>query len=163
MLADDSAAARVARQLFQRAYQLHQRGAWADAIRLYKESIAHYPTAEAHTFLGWVYAMLNRHEDAIEECHRAIACDPTFGNPYNDIGAYFIELGWWQEASAWLGKALAAPRYANPEFAHLNLGRVHEHFGRWDKARDCYVQALALNPDYASARQAYRLLLGKMN
>ncbi|HLE28603.1 MAG TPA: tetratricopeptide repeat protein [Anaerolineales bacterium] len=163
MLDDDSAPARAARHLFQRAYLLQQRGALADAIRLYKESISHYPTAEAHTFLGWVYSMLNRYEEAVEECQKAIAVDPTFGNPYNDIGAYFIELGWWREAIPWLEKAIAAPRYENREFAHMNLGRVHEHFGKWDKARQCYRDALALNPEYQTARHAYRLLLGKAN
>jgi tetratricopeptide (TPR) repeat protein len=163
MLDDDSAPARTARHLFQRAYNFQQRGALADAIRLYKESITHYPTAEAHTFLGWTYAMLHRLEDAIEECHKAIALDPTFGNPYNDIGAYFIELGWWKEAIPWLEKALAAPRYENREFAHMNLGRVYEHLGRWEKALKAYKAALVLNPSYMTARQALRLLVGKMN
>jgi len=163
MLDDDSAPARAARHLFVRAYQLQQRGALADAIRLYKESIAQHPTAEAHTFLGWTYAMLNRYEAAIEECRRAIALDPAFGNPYNDIGAYFIELGRWKEAIAWLEKALVAPRYENREFAHLNLGRVYEHLGQWEKAAGAYKAALALNPNYHTARQALRLLVGKMN
>ena len=163
MLDDDSAPARTARHLFQRAYQMQQRGALADAIRLYKESITHHPTAEAHTFLGWTYAMLNRYEAAIEECHRAIVLDPTFGNPYNDIGAYFIELDWWKEAIPWLEKALAAPRYENREFAHMNLGRVYEHLGQWDRAAQAYKAALALNPNYLTARQALRLLIAKMN
>jgi tetratricopeptide (TPR) repeat protein len=163
MLDDDSAPARTARHLFQRALRLQQRGALADAIRLYKESLAHFPTAEAHTFLGWVYGMLHRYESAIEECHRAIALDPTFGNPYNDIGAYFIELGWWREAIPWLQKAIAAPRYENPEFAHFNLGRVYEHLGEWPRAADCYRAALASNRDYETARLALRLVIGKQN
>ena len=160
---EDTAQARAARHLFQRAYLLQQRGALADAIRLYKESLAHHPTAEAYTFLAWTYAMLHRYEEAIEECHRAIAVDPTFGNPYNDIGAYYIEMGWWKEAIPWLEKAVSAPRYENPEFAHMNLGRVYEHLGQGEKAAGCYKAALALNPDYLTARQAYRLVIGKMN
>jgi Tfp pilus assembly protein PilF len=163
MADDETAAADLARQLFHRAYLSQQRGALVEAIQLYKESIAHYPTAEAHTFLGWVYAMLHRCQEAIEECHRAIALDPTFGNPYNDIGAYLIELGRPQEAIAWLKKALAAPRYENREFAHMNLGRVYEHLGQWEQAAQCYRSALALNPDYQPARQAYRLIVGKLN
>jgi tetratricopeptide (TPR) repeat protein len=163
MLDDDSAPARTARHLFERAYQLQQRGALADAIRLYRESLTYFPTAEAHTFLGWAYARLHRYEAAIEECHRAIALDPTFGNPYNDIGAYFIELGWWREAIAWLEKAIAAPRYENREFAHFNLGRVYEHLGRWTQATECYQEALACNPDYPMARYSRLLLIGRMN
>jgi Tfp pilus assembly protein PilF len=163
MMDDESALAQTARHLFERAYQLQQRGKLADAMRLYKESLAHYPTAEAHTFLGWTYAMLNRHEAAIEECHRAIALDAEFGNPYNDIGAYFIELGWWQEAIAWFEKAIAAPRYDNREFAHFNLGRVYDHLGQSQRAAACYQAALHLNPDYERARLAYRLSVGRMN
>lgn len=30
-------------------------------------------------------------EEAIAECHKAIALDLDFGNPYNDIGVYLIE------------------------------------------------------------------------
>ena len=163
MLEDDSALAQTARRLFQRAYQLQQRGKLADAIRLYKESLAHYPTAEAHTYLGWTYAMLHRYEAAIEECHHAIALDAEFGNPYNDIGAYFIELGWWREAIAWFEKAIAAPKYENREFAHFNLGRVYEHLGQFQTAATCYGAALTLNPDYAQARLARHLMLGRMN
>jgi tetratricopeptide (TPR) repeat protein len=163
MLDDESASARTARHLFQRAYQLQQRGALADAMRLYKESLAHHPTAEAHTFLGWTYAMARRYEDAIAACREAIAVDPAFGNPYNDIGAYLIELGQWRQAIPWLEKALAAARYENPEFAHFNLGRVYEHLGPSQRAADCYRAALALNPRYELARLALRLALGKMN
>ena len=59
-----------------------------EAVDLYKQSIAAYPTAEAHTFLGWTYSFMSLPDQAIEECHRAIEVDPDFGNPYNDIGAY---------------------------------------------------------------------------
>jgi tetratricopeptide (TPR) repeat protein len=158
-----SASENTARRLFLRAYQLQQRGAYADAIRLYHESLEHYPTAEAHTFLGWVYATLSRYEEAIEECHHAITLDPTYGNPYNDIGAYFIELGWWAEALPWLERAVAAPRYENRELAHYNLGRVHEHFNRWEQAAQHYRTAITLNSRYHLARHAYRLVLGMMN
>ena len=131
MLEDDSALAQTARRLFQRAYQLQQRGKLADAIRLYKESLAHYPTAEAHTYLGWTYAMLHRYEAAIEECHHAIALDAEFGNPYNDIGAYLLELGRAEEAIAWLEQAVVAPRYEARVFAFFNLGRAYEQLGEW--------------------------------
>ncbi len=45
----------------------------------------------------------------------------------------------------------------------MNLGRVYEHFGQWEKAAECYRAALALNPNYHTARHAYRLVVGKMN
>ena len=47
---------------------------------------------------------------------------PTFGNPYNDIGAYLIEKGDLDEAIPWFQKAMQARRYESPAFPHLNLG-----------------------------------------
>ena len=56
-----------------------------EAIRLYRESLAVFPTAEAHTFLGWALSWQGDVDGAIRECERAIVVDPDFGNPYNDI------------------------------------------------------------------------------
>ena len=91
--------------------QKHQlRGEFQDAIELFTKSIALYPTAEAYTFRGWAYSFQGRVDAAIEECKRAIAVDPTFGNPYNDIGSYLVKKGQLDEAIDWLEKANAAPR-----------------------------------------------------
>ena len=163
MFDDESAPARTARHLFERALELQQRGALADAIRLYKESLEHLPTAEAHTFLGWAYARLHRYDAAVEECRMAIDLDPDFGNPYNDIGAYYIELDRWDEAAPYFKKAIAARKYENREFAHFNLGRVYEHQGDWPRAIACYQVAVRINWDYHQARLAARLLIGKLN
>ena len=51
------------------------------------------------------YSFQGRPDDAIAECKIAIAVDPDFGNPYNDIGAYLIELGREEEAVTWLERA----------------------------------------------------------
>lgn len=149
--------------LFEQAYRSQIQGEVADAIVLYKRSIATYPTAEAYTFLGWTYSMLNRLDEAIEMCRKAIAADPTFGNPYNDIGAYLIEMGRWQEAIPWLEKATQAPRYQAPHFPHMNLGRVYEHLGRYRTALACYDRALEIDPLYLVATWAKTTLLAKMN
>ena len=66
-----------------------------------------------------------RHEEAIAQCKIAIAVDPTFGNPYNDIGAYLIELGRYDEAPEWLGRAKTAARYEPRQFPYFNLARVY--------------------------------------
>ena len=83
----------LAMELFQKAYQMQMQGELDLAIRFYKRSIELHPTAEAHTFLGWTYRFQGKLDEAIAECEKAIAVDPTFGNPYNDIGAYLIEQG----------------------------------------------------------------------
>lgn len=149
--------------LFERAYRHQMQGELADAIQLYKRSLEVLPTSEAHTFLGWTYSMMSRYEEAIDECQKAIAIDPTFGNPYNDIGAYLIELDQWEEAVPWLEKATVAPRYEVPHFAHMNLGRVHQHLGHVDRALAAYDQALELDPLYRTAHWAKYALLASLN
>jgi tetratricopeptide (TPR) repeat protein len=91
-LNDEDIARKKAQVLWERAYRRQMKGELADAILLYKRSIVVYPTAEAYTFLGWSYSMIDLHEEAIAMCKKAIEIDPSFGNPYNDIGAYLIEL-----------------------------------------------------------------------
>ena len=150
-------------ELFQRAYHLQQNGTLGDAIELYRASIQIHPTAEAHTFLGWTYSILGRHQDAIDECQRAIAVDPDFGNPYNDIGAYLLELGRWEEALPWFEEAKAAPRYEARVYPYVNQGRALEQLGRAWEALEAYRRAQAVNPEYEPARLAFRALLGKLN
>ena len=85
--APDDARRAEALELFHLAYEHQMRGELEEAIELYKKSLEVCPTAESHTFLGWTYSFQGRWEDAIQECLLAIEVDPTFGNPYNDIGA----------------------------------------------------------------------------
>ena len=114
---------REAWQLFQQAYERQMKGDLEEAVNLYKKSLAVHPTAEAYTFLGWTYSFMGRLDDAIEECHKAIAQDPDFGNPYNDIGAYLIEKGDFGEAIVWFQKAMQARRYESPAFPHWHFFR----------------------------------------
>jgi len=150
-------------RLFLAAYEAQMRGDLDEAAGLYKESIVAYPTAEAHTFLGWTYSFMNLTDEAIAECHQAIEVDPDFGNPYNDIGAYLIEKGDLSGAILWLQRALGAPRYEAYFYPHFNLGRVYEAQRRYFDALDEYQAATELNPQYALAARALRRLQSKLN
>jgi Tfp pilus assembly protein PilF len=150
-------------RLFKEAYDLQMKGELEAAVTLYKESIENYPTAEAYTFLGWTYSFMGRLDDAIEECHKAIQVDPTFGNPYNDIGAYLLQKGEFDAAIPWLQKALHAPRYASYHFAHMNLGRAYEMKRDWLRAKSEYEKALAMEPEYRPAAQAQARIRGLLN
>jgi len=149
--------------LFQQAYECQMKGNLEEALKLYQNSIDTFPTAEAYTFLGWTYSFMGQLPEAIEECHRAIETDPDFGNPYNDIGAYFIELDQLDEAIPWLEKASEAKRYESPAFPHMNLGRIYEKKGDWFRAIDSYKTAVTLNPQYESAKRAMMRLITLMN
>lgn len=150
-------------ELFRRAFAAQQLEAYAEAIELYQRSIATYPTAEAHTFLGWVYSFQQRYDEAIAECLEAIRVDPTFGNPYNDIGSYLVAKGDLYSCVKWFKRALLAPRYESYAFPHMNLGRVYEQRNRLLEAARHYGLALEQEPDYTQAAIALRKLQSRLN
>jgi Tfp pilus assembly protein PilF len=152
-----------AQELVQQAYELQRAKQYEQAISLYKQSIEVYPTAEAHTFLGWAYSFQERLDEAIEECHRAIEVDPDFGNPYNDIGVYLMQKGRFDEALSWLEKAKQAPRYEPRHFPYLNGGRIYMARGEWFKALKEFEQAVKIMPNDPGARQALAALRGRLN
>lgn len=156
-------ARREAIELFRRAYEAQLGGEYDEAIELYRRSIDAYPTAEAHTFLGWVYSFQERYEDAIDECLEAIRIDPTFGNPYNDIGSYLIAQGDIWTCVRWFKRALLAPRYESYAFPHFNLARVYEQRGRLLEAARHYGHSLEQQPDFAQAAKALRRVQSKLN
>jgi tetratricopeptide (TPR) repeat protein len=149
--------------LFNSAYEAQMRGGFDEAVALYKQSIEAYPTAEAHTFLGWTYSFMGLLDEAIAECRLAIEVDPDFGNPYNDIGAYLIEKGDPNGAIEWLARAQKAARYESYFYPHFNLGRVYEAKGKMFDALREYKAAIDLNPGYALAIRAFRNLQSKLN
>jgi len=128
-------------RFLEKAYERQRAGDLDQAISLYKTSIEEYPTAEAHTYLGWTYSFQGRYDEAIEECKIAITVDPEFGNPYNDIGSYLIQKGQLDQAIPWLEQAKKARRYEPRHFPYLNLFRVYMKMGQLDAAQREYEQA----------------------
>lgn len=138
-------------ELIQRAMNLQMAGDLDESIRLYRESIAVCPTADAHTYLGWAYSFQGRIDDAIAECEIAIKLDPEFGNPYNDIGVYLLNQGHQEEAVPWLEKAIASKRYCCYQFPHANLGRILLMQGKVEEAKRSFERALEYDPQYLPA------------
>ncbi len=138
-------------------------GDYDRAVELYRGSLALYPTAEAHTFLGWTYHFQGKIDEAIAECKRAIEVDPDFGNPYNDIGAYLIDLGRHDEAIPWLEAAIVAKRYDPRHFPYFNLGRVYLAKHMITRARELFQKSLEIEPRYTLARQALERVRRMMN
>jgi tetratricopeptide (TPR) repeat protein len=154
---------REAIALFQSAYQAQIAKNYDEAIELYKRSIESYPTAEAHTFLGWVYSFQGKYEEAIDECLEAIRVDNTLGNPYNDIGSYMIAKGDHYTCVKWFNRALKASRYESYAFPHYNLGHVYEVRGRLLESAKHYGLALDQRPDWDQAIMALRRVQSRLN
>jgi Tfp pilus assembly protein PilF len=152
-----------AQELFEQAYAAQMNGDLDRAVELYRGSLEIHPTAEAHTFLGWTYNFQGKVQDAIEECQRAIAVDPDFGNPYNDIGAYLISLNRYDEAISWLERATRAPRYDPRHYPYFNLGRVYLAKGMINRAKECFQEALRIEPRYREAQHAIENIRRMLN
>jgi len=160
---DASLAKYQAKQLFQEAYEAQLAQDYEEAIELYQRSIATYPTAEAHTFLGWVYSFQNRYDEAIDECLEAIRVDETLGNPYNDIGSYLLAKGDSYSCVRWFKRALFAPRYESYAFPHFNLGRVYESRRKYLEAARHYGLALKQQPNFTEAVSGLRRMQTLLN
>jgi Tfp pilus assembly protein PilF len=162
-MADDELPNSRAQEFFQTAFQRQLAGDLEAAISLYTESIEAAPSAEAYTFRGWTRAMRGELEAAIDDCHQAIAVDAEYGNPYNDIGAYLIELGRPDEAIPWLEKAIAAPRYEARCHPWNNLARIAEGRSQWPVALGFYKRALGEAPDSTVAARGLARMRAALN
>ena len=153
----------IAKEFIDKGLKLQLEGKLDEAKLNYKMSIEMFPTAEAHTYLGWVFSLQKQFELAIKECQKAIELDRSFGNPYNDIGSYLIHLGKLDEAIPWFFKAINSLNYIPRHYPYYNLGRVYERKGEWLKAIEYYKEAFRLNPNYEIANQSQMRLVAMMN
>jgi tetratricopeptide (TPR) repeat protein len=149
-------------ELIEKAMKHQMAQEFEDAIRLYKESIALYPTADAHTYLGWAYSFVGRLNEAIAQCEIAIQLDPEFGNPYNDIGVYLMQQQRFDDAIPWLEQAKSAIRYEPRHFPFINLGRIYLTKGMIQKALEEFGGALKINPDDSELTQLVEELNTKL-
>lgn len=149
-------------ELIEKAMKHQMAQEFDDAIRLYKESISLYPTADAHTYLGWAYSFVGRLNEAIAQCEIAIQLDPEFGNPYNDIGVYLMQQQRFDDAIPWLEQAKSATRYEPRHFPFINLGRIYLTKGMIQKALEEFGGALRINPDDGELTQLVEELQTKL-
>jgi len=149
-------------ELIGQAMQLQMAQEFDQAIRLYKESIALYPTADAHTYLAWAYSFKGRLNEAIAQCEIAIRLDPEFGNPYNDIGVYLMQQQKLDDAIPWLERAKNAKRYEPRHFPYINLGRAYLTKGMIQKAIEEFNGSLRINPDDTELAQLVEELKSKL-
>ena len=160
---EESENLRRATELWRAAYRYQMEGELDRAIEHYQRSIEVYPTAEAHTFLGWTLSFQGRLEEATTECLQAIEIDSEFGNPYNDIGVYLMKQEKLDEAIPWLEKAKQAKRYEPRQFPFMNLGRIYLKQERWWDALREFEAAVRLAPADADAHRALHSLRARLN
>ena len=141
-------------RLFRMAYARQLDGELEQAWQLYEKSLRLHPTAEVHVHLGWVLATQGRLDEAIEHCRQAIERDPDFANPWNDTGAYLIELDRPDEALFYLKRAVRMRSYAARCYPHYNLHRAYLALGDRERAVNHLHEALDADPDFGPALAA---------
>ena len=85
-------------------------------------------------------------DSSIRFWKQAIKLDPESGAPYNDIGAYMIDMGALEGAIPW-----------------LILGRVQERRGNWIGALEFVKGSLRCRPNYVPALKALSRIRGRLN
>eukprot|EP00949_MAST-11_sp_MAST-11-sp1_P003077 g3077.t1 len=142
---------------FTRANALFELGNPSEAIEGYRKSLElnENPFLEAGTTLI-VTDVLNqmalalkdagRVKESIEAFQRAVNMKPDFFAGYVNIGVTYSQIGQYDEAEAWLNKALQL----EPGNAILlnNIGNTYEKTGRLQKALEMYEAALARMPGH---------------
>ena len=124
------------------------------AMETFEESIRSCPTADGYTYRAWARSAQGRFNEAIGDCRRAIRLDPDFGNPYNDMGVYLMQLGRLEEAAVWLEQAKSAKRYQSRHFPYLNLGHIYMVRGEQNQAFMEYMKVLEMDPHNPIAKRA---------
>lgn len=148
---------------FREAYRLHMAGHVEASVAFYKKSLSGHPSAEAHTCLGWAYAMLGRLDDAIDACREAVKLDPEFGNGWNDLGAYLLERNELGAAEFYLRRATEADQYATRELAWFNLARLKLRQGRAPEAVALLHRAQSENAEHVPTKLLLNELTGRMS
>lgn len=128
------------------------------AAECYERSIEKQPSAEAHTFLGWVLGQLGELDTAIEECKKAVQLDPDFGNAWNDIGAYLLEKQKFLEAIPFLKRACKSKNNDSRAFPHYNLARIYIREGMLLRAKRELKKACKINPEFGPAKECLSAL-----
>ena len=129
-----------------------------EAKECFKKSVEIYPTADAYTYLGWMFTYDGLYTEAIELCFKAIELDPDFGNPYNDIGVYLMRLGKLKSSVKWFIRASEAKRYEPKHFPHLNLAQVYLKQGKLSKAIRHLDKVLSIVPNHEQSMKLKLLL-----
>lgn len=141
--------ARRARRLIDEGLRFFSKGELQEATQCFRSSVELIATPEGYTYWGWMLSFNGEFDAAIDLCKKAIEMDPDFGNPYNDIGTYYMKQGMLEAAVPWLESAKLAKRYEPRHYPYLNLGRIYLSQGFFLKALDEFEGALQYDPHNA--------------
>ena len=125
----------------------------------FREAIEVDPeNATAHGNLGYVLALTERHEEALEESERAIALDPQPSGPWAHRGMSQVALGQVNDGLSSLSRAVRL----DPENYHAwnAMGRIYLALGRAQDAELAWASGVAARPDEVDLLVSLAVSLG---
>ncbi len=97
--------------------------------------------------IGIIYLLyFDEHQKAVDFFQNAVKIDPDYSEGHNNLGFAREKLGQFDAAIASYRKATANLRYATPEKAFTNMGRVYYRSGRYVEAITAYKEAIKRAP-----------------
>lgn len=138
------------RQLFEQAFELHQRGALDAAAAAYRALLARNELdPRVHNNLGLLYREVGRHDLAIRELQRALVLNPHYLAARSNLGVALLGASRIDEAAAEFRRVLEEhPRSVD---AMVNLALAEQRAGRPERAKETLLRALGLDPQSAAA------------
>ncbi len=135
---------------FQRGFDFHQQGNFAEAERLYKKVLQSVPDHfNALHLLGVVTLQTGRAQRGVDLIVKAIGLDPTIAVAHLNLGRGLKDLNRPEQALASYDQAIALkPDYAE---AYSKRGNVLREMKRSEEALASFDKALTLAPDLPGA------------
>lgn len=128
------------------------RGEIEQAKHWYESAIYRNPNLpEVYANLGSLYSQGKQWEKAIANCEKAISLAPKFAAVYRQLARIWTQLEKPGEAAeSWYQAFNIEPNWATAD-EHVTLGNSFVELGKFDRAIECYSQAIKLNPKLATA------------
>lgn len=145
---------RRAHGLLERGKTAVELGDYLTALHEFRASAYVARTAAALCNWGSMEHCLGDSERAIELQREAIALDPDWGSPYNNIGSYLVSLDRLDEAIPWFKRAIACKRFdGSRQIPHINLGKLFLARKDFEQALHHFEEALRIDPCNLEVRE----------
>jgi len=99
-----------------------------------------------------IFRSQKRYAEAIAGFRRAVEIYPEHSGAYLLLGMSIYESGG-DFAAAEAALLTAIELAPNGKWAYQQLGRIYDQEGQRDSAEAMYIRALAIDPDFAAARE----------
>ena len=139
----------IALATLQQGIEFYNTGKYILALKKLLEAEKTIPNnADLHNGLGLVYLIKERPELALKHFKKAVKLNPEFIEAKNNLGAVYLAIEKWDNAIKIFEEVSENLLYATPQIPVSNLGWVYYHQKNYTKAKDHFLKALDISPNY---------------